>query len=53
MFTSFFKLLGKGDLFHTSVLVVPQLRRLVAGHAGSVVDKVTLGQVFSEHFGFP
>jgi hypothetical protein len=44
----------------------PQLKRLVAGfpprrpgfkpgssHVGFVVDKVALGQVFSEHFGFP
>jgi hypothetical protein len=44
----------------------PQLRRLVAGlpqrrpgfeprtgHVGFVVDKVALGQVFSEYFGFP
>jgi hypothetical protein len=47
-------------------LVVPELRRLVAGfspqrpgfeprsgHVGFVVDKVALGQVFSEYFGFP
>jgi hypothetical protein len=46
--------------------VVPYLRRLVrdfpprrpgfnprSGHMGSVVDKVALGQVFSEYFGFP
>jgi hypothetical protein len=45
---------------------VPQLRRLVAGfpprrpefqprsgHVGFVVDKVALGQGFSEYFGFP
>jgi hypothetical protein len=45
---------------------VPYLRRLVAGvpqrrpgfdprsgHVGFVVDKVALGQVFSEYFGFP
>jgi hypothetical protein len=45
---------------------VPQLRRLVAGfpswrpgfylrssHVGFVVDKVALGQVFSEYFCFP
>jgi hypothetical protein len=44
----------------------PLLKRLVAGfpprrsgfkpgssHVGFVVDKVTLGQVFSEYFGFP
>jgi hypothetical protein len=44
----------------------PYLRRLVAGfpawrsgfepgsgHVGFVVDKVALGQVFSEYFGFP
>jgi hypothetical protein len=44
----------------------PQLKRLVAGfpprrpgfkpgssHVGFVVDKVALGQVFSEYFGFP
>jgi hypothetical protein len=46
--------------------VVPKLRRLVAsfpqrrivfepksGHVGFVVDKVALGHVFSEYFGFP
>jgi hypothetical protein len=46
--------------------VVPQLRQLVAGfpprrpafepgsgHVGFVVDKVELGQVLSEYFGFP
>jgi hypothetical protein len=42
--------------------VVPWLRWLVAGisprrpgsiHVGFVVDKVALGQVFSEFFGFP
>jgi hypothetical protein len=45
---------------------VPQLKRLVAGfppqrpgfepgsgHVGFGVDKVALGQVFSEYFGFP
>jgi hypothetical protein len=45
---------------------VPQLKRLVAGfpprrprfepgssHVGFLVDKVALGQVFSEYFGFP
>jgi hypothetical protein len=45
---------------------MPQLRQLVAGfspwrpgfkpgsgHVGFVVDKVALGQVFSEYFGFP
>jgi hypothetical protein len=45
---------------------VPRLRRLVAGftprrpgfepgsgHVGFMVDKVALGQVFSENFGFP
>jgi hypothetical protein len=25
----------------------------MSGHVGFVVDKVTLGQVFSEYFGFP
>jgi hypothetical protein len=47
-------------------LTVPELRRLVAGfsprrpvfdprsgHVGFVVDKVALGQVFSEFFDFP
>jgi hypothetical protein len=47
-------------------VAVPQLRRLVAGflsrrhgfeprsgHVGFIVDKVALGQVFSEYFGFP
>jgi hypothetical protein len=47
-------------------MAVTQLRRLAAGfqprwpgfdlrscHAGFVVDKVALGQVFSEYFGFP
>jgi hypothetical protein len=46
-------------------MAVPLLRPLVAGfpprrpefepvsgHVGFVVDKVTLGQVFSEYFGF-
>jgi hypothetical protein len=50
----------------TWVLAVPSLRLLVAGfpprrpgfepgsgHVGFVVDKVALGQVFSEYFGFP
>ena len=39
---------------------VPQLKRLVAGFpprrsgpVGFVMDKVALGQVFSEYFGFP
>jgi hypothetical protein len=38
---------------------VPQLRQVVAGFqvrsgdVGFVVDKVALGQVFSEYFGFP
>jgi hypothetical protein len=45
---------------------VPELRLLVSGfppqlsdfeprsgHTGFLVDKVALGQVFSEHFGFP
>jgi hypothetical protein len=49
-----------------SMLAVPYLRPLVAGfpplppgfeprldNVGFVVDKVALGQVFSEHFGFP
>jgi hypothetical protein len=27
--------------------------RARSGHVGFVVDKVTLGQVFSEYFGFP
>jgi hypothetical protein len=37
---------------------MPQLRQLVAGfdpmsgHVAFVVDKVALGQVFSEYFGF-
>jgi hypothetical protein len=48
------------------VVVVPLIMRLVAvllprrpgfeprsGHVGFVVDKVTLGHVFSEYFGFP
>jgi hypothetical protein len=48
------------------VRAAPWLRRLVAGfpprrpgfeprsgHVGFVVDKVTLGEVFSEYFGFP
>jgi hypothetical protein len=47
-------------------IAAPQLKRLVAGfppwwprfkpwssHVGLVVDKVALGQVFSEYFGFP
>jgi hypothetical protein len=44
-------------------MATPQLKRLVAGfpprfapgsdEVGFVVDKVTLGQVFSEYFGFP
>jgi hypothetical protein len=47
-------------------LAAPELKRLVAGfpprrpgfnprsgHVGFVVDKVALGQVFSEYFGFP
>jgi hypothetical protein len=43
-------------------MAVPWLRWLVAGfsprrrrsgHVGFVVDKVALGQVFSEYFGFP
>jgi hypothetical protein len=47
-------------------LVVPQLKQLVAGFSprrlgfdpgsgqvGFVVDKVALGQVFSDYFGFP
>jgi hypothetical protein len=51
---------------HYSSLALPYLRRLVAGfpprrsrldprssHVGFVVDKVALGQVFCEHFGFP
>jgi hypothetical protein len=44
---------------------MPKLKRLVAGfplrrlgfaseqHVGYMVDKATLGQVFSEYFGFP
>jgi hypothetical protein len=49
-----------------SFVAAPQLKRLVAGfstrrpgfksgsiHVGFVVDKVALGQVFSEYFGFP
>jgi hypothetical protein len=28
-------------------------RRLGSGHVGFVVDKVALGQAFSEYFGFP
>jgi hypothetical protein len=49
-----------------SLKAAPQLKRLVAGfasrrsgfktgssHVGFVVDKVALGQVFSEYFGFP
>jgi hypothetical protein len=48
------------------LLAVPWLRRIVAGfpprrpgfdsvsgHVGFVVDKVALGQVFFEYFGFP
>jgi hypothetical protein len=27
--------------------------RALSGHVGFVVDKVELGQVFSEYFGFP
>jgi hypothetical protein len=51
---------------YTSTRAVPFLRRLVAGfrplrprfepetsYVGFVVDKVSLGQVFSEYFGFP
>jgi hypothetical protein len=47
-------------------MAVPQLRRLASGfplrrpgfdprsgHVGFVVDKMVLGQVFSEDFGFP
>jgi hypothetical protein len=56
------------DLCEMTVIVkaVPELRRLVSGfpqrqpglepgsgHVGFVVDKVALGQVFSEYFGFP
>jgi hypothetical protein len=50
----------------TVIMAKPQLRRLVAGlpprqprfehwsgHVGFVVDKVALGQVFSEYFRFP
>jgi hypothetical protein len=51
---------------YCAIWPVPQLRRLVAGfpprrrpgfdprsdHVGFVVDKVALGQVFSEFFGF-
>ena len=41
-------------------MAAPQLKRLVAGfpplrssHVGFVMDKVALGQVFPEYFGFP
>jgi hypothetical protein len=55
----------KGKVVTLSMEVVPQLRRSVPslpprppgfeprlGHVGFVADKVTLGQVFSEYFGF-
>jgi hypothetical protein len=53
-------------LHYPSGKAVPYFRQLVAilpprrpgfeprsGHVGFVVDKVALGQVFSEYFGFP
>jgi hypothetical protein len=50
-------------LYLLDVYAVPQLRRLVSGfpagfeprsgHVGLLVDKVALGQVFSDYFGFP
>jgi hypothetical protein len=55
-------LTGKQLIFSLLFLAAPKLKRLVAGfpprrpgsgHVGFVVDKVVLGQVFSEYFDFP
>jgi hypothetical protein len=47
------------EVLLTLTIAVPYLMRLVvgfdprSGHVGFVLDKVALGQVFSEYFGFP
>jgi hypothetical protein len=57
-FTSFFQVmayLGRAVAQAVSHCL-PTLAALVlagSGHVGFVVDKVALGQVFSEYFGFP
>jgi hypothetical protein len=62
-FAQFFQKYWDSNLNQT--MAVPYLKRLDAGfpprrsgfasgqHVGFVVDKVALGQVFSEYFGFP